>query len=473
MGLLPRLRPGLRRLLASGLAVAAATALTAAAPAAQAAHTSPGAPANGSADGPAAGHCARQERIQVPGAERQVTACLDDLTTAGTTASGHTDPADWAGLHPAGAVNPTGVPGIQIDGYFPDTSATNTNHGWNHDAQFVLRLPDDWNGGLVVAGTPGNREQYANDFTISDWALARGYAYAATDKGNTGLAFFKDGREPGDAIAEWNERVTQLAVAARSAARQRYGTAPRRTYAAGVSNGGYLVRWQLENRPWLYDGGVDWEGTLWRVKGDNLLTFLPPALRAYPAGDGAETREAMYAAGFARGSEFLWPYHHQVYWDLTQRIYREEIDPGFDGAAEAGTPYCTPGTPACDADYDYAGRRPHAAVRKIALTGRIGRPLITLHGTLDALLPISRSGDVYAGMVGDRRPFRYYRVAGGNHVDGLYAAHPDRLRPILPCFRSAFEALEGWVERRQSPPPSATLPRPAGGDLANGCQLGR
>ncbi|MFC6576884.1 3-hydroxybutyrate oligomer hydrolase family protein [Planomonospora parontospora] len=187
----------------------------------------------------------------------------------------------------------------------------------------------------------------------------------------------------------------------------------------------------------------------------------------------------MYAAGFARGSEFLWPYHHQVYWDLTQRIYREEIDPGYDGAAEAGTPYCAPGAPgapgapACDADYDYAARRPYEAVRKIALTGRIGKPLITLHGTLDTLLPISRSGDVYAGMVGARRPFRYYRIEGGNHVDGLYAAYPDRIRPILPCFRSAFEALEGWVERRQSPPPSATLPRPAGGDLANGCQLGR
>ncbi|MFC4058377.1 tannase/feruloyl esterase family alpha/beta hydrolase [Planomonospora corallina] len=458
----------LRHLLAPALALAATAALTAGAPAAQAA----GGPAEGPGKGPGSGHCARQDRVRVPGAEHQVAACLDDLTTAGTTATGHTDPADWAGLHPPGAVNPTGVPGIQIDGYFPDTSATNTNHGWKHDAQFVLRLPDEWNGGLVVAGTPGNREQYANDYTISDWALARGYAYAATDKGNTGLAFYTDGRAPGDAIAEWNERVTQLTVAARTAVRQRYGTAPRRTYAAGVSNGGYLVRWQLENRPWLYDGGVDWEGTLWRVRGDNLLTFLPPALRAYPAGDA----EAMYAAGFARGSEFLWPYHSQVYWDLTQRIYREEIDPGYDGDAEAGTPYCAPGTPACDADYDYAARRPYKAVRKIALTGRIGKPLITLHGTLDTLLPISRSGDVYADMVGDRRPFRYYRIEDGNHVDGLYGAHPDRLRPILPCFRSAFEALEDWVERRQSPPPSATLPRPEGaaaGDLANGCQLGR
>ncbi|HEU4348327.1 MAG TPA: tannase/feruloyl esterase family alpha/beta hydrolase, partial [Actinoplanes sp.] len=87
--------------------------------------------------------------VRVPGAAHQQTACLADLTTAGTVASGHTVPADWAGLHAPGTVNPTGVRGIQVDGYFPDRSTTNTNHGWNHDAQFVIRLPERWNGGLV------------------------------------------------------------------------------------------------------------------------------------------------------------------------------------------------------------------------------------------------------------------------------------------------------------------------------------
>ncbi|MFG1752933.1 tannase/feruloyl esterase family alpha/beta hydrolase [Streptosporangium sandarakinum] len=433
---------------------------------------SAGAPAAAAETAGASGigrHCALMGLLTVVGAEHQEKSCLDDLTTAGTVASGHTDPADWAGLHPAGATSPSGVPGVQIDGYFPDTSTTNTNHGWNHDSQFVIRLPDDWNGGLVVAGTPGNREQYANDFVISDWALAKGYAYAATDKGNTGVGFYKDGKKPGDALAEWNTRVTQVALAAKAVAAQRYGRLPRRTYAAGISNGGYLVRWQLENRPWLYDGGVDWEGTLW-TQDDNLLTFLPPALRAYPKGDA----QAMYDAGYAKGSEFLWPFHHQVYWDLTQRLYREELDPGYDGDTDAGTPFCASGTPDCDADYDYAARGKYVApaVRKIELTGRIGKPLITLQGTLDTLLPISRTGDVYAKMVGDR-PFRYYRIADGTHTDGLYASFPDRLRPMLPCFRTAFDALAGWVEKGQAPPPSATLPRPGSGDLVNACQLGR
>jgi len=423
------------------------------------------------------GHCARVEQLHVPSAELQQAACLDDLTTAGTVRTGHTDPADWAGLHPPGAVNPTGVAGIQIDGYFTDSSTTNTNHGWRHDSQFVLRLPDNWNGGLVVSGAPGVREQYANDFVISDWVLARGYAFAATDKGNTGVRFFEDGQRPGDAIAEWNDRVTQLTLAASATLAQRYRRPPARTLAAGVSNGGYLVRWQLENVPWLYDAGLDWEGTLFRADGPNLLTFLPPALRGYQrllAGDQSGRAEVI-AAGFPAETEFLWPFHYNVYWDLTQRIYREELDPEFDGDLAAGIPFCASGTPNCDADYDYFARPDEVrdAVRRIELTGRIGRPMITLHGTLDTLLPIGRDSDVYRALIeqaGRGQAHRYYRLEGGNHVDGLYALFPGQIRPILPCFHTALGLLEGWLDG-VAPPPNATLPRPTGGDLVNTCSL--
>lgn len=415
--------------------------------------------------------------LQVPGAERQMVSCLADLTTAGTTLSGHTDPTDWAGLHAAGTRNPSGVPGVQVDGYFPDTSTTNGTRGWNHDAQFVLRLPERWNGGLVVTGAPGVRKQYANDFVISDWVLARGYAFASTDKGNTGTSFHTDGERPGDAVVEWNRRVTQLTEAARATVAAHYDRAPRRTYMTGVSNGGYLTRWQLENRPDLYDGGVDWEGTLQRADGPNLFTYLPAALRHYPRhrlGDPAATR-AMYDAGFPRGSEFLWDHHYAVYWDLTQRTYREEFDPGYDGALQAGVPFCLPGTPACDADYDYASRPPEvrAALERVQLTGRIGKPMLTLHGTLDTLLPPATDSDVYTRLVADAGragDHRYYVVEQGNHVDGLYDTFPDRLRPILPCHREAFVALEDWVERGTPPPPSGTIPRPDG-DVVNACAL--
>ncbi|WP_216353439.1 hypothetical protein [Streptomyces sp. JHA26] len=57
------------------------------------------APATAAPSAPA-GHCARLTHLRVPGVELQRAACLNELTTAGTVASGHTDPTDWAGLPP-------------------------------------------------------------------------------------------------------------------------------------------------------------------------------------------------------------------------------------------------------------------------------------------------------------------------------------------------------------------------------------
>ncbi|MEJ7931060.1 tannase/feruloyl esterase family alpha/beta hydrolase [Ramlibacter sp. AN1015] len=425
--------------------------------------------------------CAGMDALRVPGAQMQVAACLADLSTRYLVATGHTDASDWLPLHSVATRNPPdAVPGVQLDGYFPDTSTANTYRGWNHDAQFVIRLPEQWNGKLVITGAPGVRRQYANDYLISDWVLSRGYAYASTDKGNSGTSFYSDGAAPGDAIAEWHLRVTELTQAAREVVAQRYGRAPERTYITGISNGGYLTRWALENSPELYDGGVDWEGALWRAEGPNLFTYLPTALRDYPrwrSGLDPLARQRMLDAGFAPGSEFLWDHHYLVYWDLTQRTYREEIDPGYDGSLAAGLPFCLSGLPACDADYVYA-QRPQAvkdAVARISLTGRIGKPLITLHGDLDALLPIRTNSDAYVQRVrgsGRGHLHRYYVVEGGNHVDQLYDVFPDRLRPIAPCWRAAFAALETWVETRgqHRPPDSRTLPR-TGSDLANRCPL--
>ncbi len=468
LGGMVQTRPAQRR--ASSLASAAVAALVLVGGAALAA------PAG--ADKPGAGHCARIDKVVVKGAERTETACLADLTTTGTVQTGHTNPADWAGLHAAGTVTPSGVPGIQVDGYFPDTSTTNTNHGWNHDSQFVIRIPDAWNGKVVITGAPGVRGQYANDLVIGDWVLAQGYAFASTDKGNMGASFWDDGSTPGGSIREWHQRVTELAVATRDTVTKVRAQRPGRMYMAGISNGGYLTRWQLENRPDLYDGGLDWEGTLFRADGPNLFTYLPTALKHYPAyaatGDQA-AHDAMIDAGFAPGSEFLWPFHYSVYWDVTQRWYREEVDPAWDGDLKAGVPFCASGTPHCDADYDYASR-PQAvkdAVRSIELTGRIGKPLVTIHGTLDTLLPIATDSDVYDRLIdaqGAGERHRYYRIADGTHTDGLYAAFPDRLRPLLPCARSAFGVLTDWVEQGVEPPADSTYPRPTG-DLLNTCAL--
>ncbi len=102
-------------------------------------------PALATPAGAAASGCAN---VRVPGAAEQQLSCLDDLTTTGTLATGHTVQTDWAGLTSAGFPVPHGVPGIQI----------------------VPRRPGRWNGGLVVSGSPGVRRQYANDRVNGDLA---------------------------------------------------------------------------------------------------------------------------------------------------------------------------------------------------------------------------------------------------------------------------------------------------------------
>ncbi|NUS23655.1 MAG: tannase/feruloyl esterase family alpha/beta hydrolase, partial [Streptomyces sp.] len=56
-------------------------------------------------------------------------------------------------------------------------------------------------------------------------------------------------------------------------------------------------------------------------------------------------------------------------------------------------------------------------------------------------------------------------------VDGLYDTYPDRLRPILPCYRTAFDALVAWVERGTPPPADQVIDRPVGGDVVDSCAL--
>ncbi|MCX3061594.1 alpha/beta hydrolase [Streptomyces beihaiensis] len=405
-------------------------------------------PGCGSGSGAPARDIRRATRV--PGAERQRSAALDDLTTTGTLASGHTVPADWEGLHAsAGAAHPP-VPGVQIDGCFPSPTTLNAHHGWHHDAQFVLRLPHRWNGKLLVTAAPGVRRQYATDRLIGDAAVAAGYAYAATDKGNSGPEFHMAGSRPGDALAEWELRLRELTVAARATVRRHYGTEPVRCYVVGVSNGGYATRLQLERHPDLYDGGVDWEGPLWRAEGPNLFTHLPAFVAHYPRYRDtgcADAHARLVAAGLPAGSEFLWEAHHRIYWDFTQRTYRAVFDPAYPGS---------------DADYDY-DRRPaavHEAVARVALTGAIGKPLLSFHGTLDTLLPIGIHSDRYAELVaaaGRGGLHRQYRIEGGTHVEGFCDRFPGRLRPMLPVYRTVLGALEVWVEQGVAPPTGRTV----------------
>ncbi len=104
-------------------------------------------------------------------------------------------------------------------------------------------------------------------------------------------------------------------------------------------------------------------------------------------------------------------------------------------------------------------------MRSVELTGKIGKPMLTVHGSLDTLLPAATDSDVYDELVDDAGAgslHRYYMVEDGTHTDGLYSLHPDKLRPLLPCARSAFDELTGGSRTGPSRRPTAsTRGRPA------------
>lgn len=513
---------------------------------------------------------------------------LADLTTTGNQ---YTDPGSLTGmgLPPPGSgslnsnkTNPTSPPvsGLQIDGYFSDgcnafqvEPALTAKDGspfivgctppllpsatcaasCHHDAQFVIRIPDDWNGHLLTAGTPGIRDAFSSDFILSDYAMEKGWAYVSQDKGNMAANFYQDGCDErgeacgtgaawpgactvvspagewcaGSAIAEWTYRVRQATAAARTLLNNVASSYGLRhvtySYVSGISNGGYQARRALEtdtrNAPFgvLYNGGVDWEGTLFipslpagvtltqPTTGWILFNYLPTTLANAPADECDATCpqsavDALAAVGFNPESYPLWAYHYNIYWGLTQKIYRLEYDPEYTTYTCSDTtgtlaPGCVspaaevvPPTDA-DASYNFAARE--AAVPAIsqriqsaANTGDIHHPLITLQGDQDALLPIETDADLYAQMVhlaGHDKAFRFYTVRGGNHVDPQFDDHNGvdsygntLLRPMLPCVRGSLDAMAAWVEHGASPPASHTIPRDpnaTAADLANTCDI--
>lgn len=445
--------------------------------------------------------------LQVPGAELSQSRHLDDLTIF-TNPFTDISPLSGAGTRANGTLHSQltrfpqrKVPGVQIEGWFPDSCDHREREqtsfmptcpgGLRRNSQFVIRVPDDWDGvHLVVAGISGIRTQFASDAIISDWVLLKGWAYAAQDKSNTGINWFRAGDDetggsrdtwiPGRAMQHWATSMQRTADASKALLAEAFGGPPRLTYAAGVSNGGYQVRRALERYPELFEGGVDWGGVLWLAEGPNLLTYLPAILRHYPAyrkGD-SQAHQALIAEGhLPAGSEPTWEFHYNQVWGLTQSMFRPAFDPEY-GTANPRL-FVPPDDPEADYDYDSRPREVKDRVAEVANTGNLhGRPLLTLHGTLDALLPISAHSDRYAQLVqqqGQGDNFRYYRVEGGTHFDRLADdPHHTELRPILPCFLTALDALDVWITNGHEPPPSGTIPFPADQspeERANTCTL--
>ncbi len=410
----------------------------------------------------------------------------------GVPAFAFTPQTDRATIAPSTAKQPpitVVVPGVQINARIASDPTG--------QARFLLRLPDNWNGRLVVAGASGTRSEFNGDFAWSDYVVQKGYAYASQNKGVLNLQFttaadplgcrlnpdsplfvrFYD-NEAGQPFTRWVDYMIKAAEIARDGVKGAYGNWPRYTYAVGTSNGGYQVRRALEEAPQLFDGGVDWEGTYVDAQGPNILTDLPPAIRNFPdyvAGGrnpNSTAAKNIIAAGYAPDivnspSVSLWGNYSASFWEVTQCQWQKRLDPAYDTYV-SGT-----------GNYNYTQRLSFSDVGDqmdaFANTGLIGAPLITVAGTMDSLLPIDHHARAYQRKVDaaldtaahgndKKRPqYRLYEVQNGNHIETYQDTFP-QLELIMPHAQKAFDLIVAFVENKAPLPADQCIMR--GGSIA-------
>jgi hypothetical protein len=169
----------------------------------------------------------------------------------------------------------------------------------------------------------------------------------------------------------------------------------------------------------------------------------------------------------------LWTNYSNAFWEVTQCQWQKRLDPTYDTYG-SGT-----GT------YNYVARLSASDVganlASFATTGRIQRPLITVAGTMDALLPIDHHARAYARKVEaathhgkhdeERASYRLYEVQNGNHIESYKdqastatVAQVPQLEFIEPHAQRAFDLLVSHVEGRADLPPSQCIAR--GGSIS-------
>jgi hypothetical protein len=361
---------------------------------------------------------------------------VPDLTTHSARADGSIAPDALHIVTTKDAWTPleAPVPGLLISGTLPE----------DHHARFLLRLPRDWNGRLVVAAASGITDENTYDVYFSDYLVSRGYAFAATDKGMRRTVL--DGTTvlmpmiPESSVARWASRLEALAALSKELAAKHRGRAPERTYAAGLSNGGFIARRAAESASGLFDGALEISGVLWRADRGNLLRELPAALRA--------TKEepwdlaALEKLGFAAGGRWdpVLAMYRAVYWEASLGIFVADLDPAYEGPLE---------------DYDLDARP--AAVREriegFQNTGDLRVPLISLSGERDYLISCAGHARAYEELVRARGKSALHRMKyfpSSSHIDTNRETFPF-VEPLMPRAHAAFDELVAWVERASRP----------------------
>ncbi len=357
----------------------------------------------------------------------------DDLTTRAERAAGTLAPD---ALHIAPPKEywtplPKPVPGRRVTGTLPE----------DHRARFVLRLPRDWNGGLVCAAASGITDERTYDLYFSDFALSRGFAFAATDKAVRRLVLDGDTvlmpHSPDNSVRRWSSRLEALCVLARREAADFYGRPVERAYAVGLSNGGYVARRAAESDAGLFDAALDVSGVFWRADAGNLMRELPAALRASA---GPRWDEAALVLAGHPPAEGRWnplrAFYRMVYWEASLGLFLGDVDPAYVGPPESY-------------DLDARPASVRETIRAFENTGDLKIPLVSIAGRRDYLIPSGPHAEGYAALVRARGKASLHRlelVDDASHIDTnreMFAF----VEPLMPRAHRAFEEMAASATR--------------------------
>ena len=310
--------------------------------------------------------------------------------------------------------------------------------------RFVVRVPQKWNGSLVIGAHGGSggdavdrsgkvyaTSETALDDVIGDYAFANGFAYASVDRDGVG------GTRAGYALTMEFETVAHEQVT-----RIRRAT-PVRTYVVGLSAGGAIARMIAESMPTPFDGALIIAGA-----GGDVITRLDRQQRIAP----------------------LWPLiDPRAHAGLSNR------DPRIVSYSEAiGTPVEARRLwPYTGASAVAAASRPPGTVENA--TGKPSIPVLEVVGTWDDI--VIREVRAYRDRVEPKDRHRLYQVEGVWHmsgdddgVQGFQYAAESRMKlekdvadamgegpSYIPAVREAFDYLVRWVEKGTAPPTSQTV----------------
>ncbi len=337
---------------------------------------------------------------------------------------------------------------------------------------YRIEVPANWNGDVVyfAHGFRGSSSILTVDAPIiRNYLIERGYAWAAS-------SYTKNGYDPGVAARD--------TYALRDVFAQKVGQ-PVHQYLYGQSMGGHVASYSLEQYPTAYDGALSECGV---VAGHEILDYFLSwgALAAYFSSTdltgvttsanalGARIKDAVLPALGSPGKETA---KGQAFADTIENLtggprpffgegYAAQYNLNFlvlvDAAGNAGPSSAAAdnsrtlyrvddglGTTSDQLNREVARIEANPAYRDPATypefapeTGKIQRPMLTLHGTGDLFVPISQEQSyrkiVDAAGAGDLLVQRAIRRAG-------HCNFSEQER------EQAFDDLVGWVTRGVKP----------------------